>query len=495
MDLTLLIDLMILLGAALMVINITHYIHFTRTMRWMRTDSKNTAILFTPLFLLIAFLIGYVIVALFGDPDQVTAGILFGGSIFVFIIFRIIDYFIERVQENDRIQAELHEARMASKAKTDFLSNMSHDIRTPMNAVLGYTQLARQEGQDEAQIRDYLEKINNAGQHLLTIIDDVLEMGRIESGKMELVREKTQITHILRNARDLFSSQMEEKGITFTVSADNVTDSTVLCDAGRLDRVILNLLSNAYKFTPEGGHIRATLEQTGREGDTGSYLLTVADDGIGMSPEFADRVFDAFEREQTSTVSGIQGTGLGMSITKNIMDLMGGTIEVITVPGEGTTFNLRFDLPIIDEEGQEDSLSEDMPLSDDEALFRGRRILLAEDNPINREIASLLLLQHGFELTTCENGREAVDLLSAASPGEYDIVLMDIQMPVMDGYEATRAIRAMEDPAISSIPVVAMTANAFAEDLEHEKNAGMTAHVSKPLEIRDMFSTLARLLK
>ena len=452
---------------------------------------KNRLALYVPLMLLLSFLAGYLATGLLGSPGLVTAFILFGGSVFVLIILSIMYYIVDQVAENER---QLFEAREAGKAKTAFFFNMSHDLRTPMNAILGYTQLARNPGTTEGQMRAYLDKIHASGQHLLALINDVLEMSRIENGKLELNPGPTDLRAVLREAEDLFTEQMREKQLRFLVRQE-LRHSCVLCDKSRLNRVLLNLLSNALKFTPAGGEVELSLVQTGGDETVGRYELKVRDTGIGMSEEFAEKVFEAFERERSSTVSGIQGTGLGMAITKSLVELMGGSIRLETARNEGSTFIILLDLPLLPETKDADGETGACPCeSSPRPDTAGHRLLLAEDNSINREIATLILSEIGFTLDTAENGREALELLQKAGSGVYSAVLMDVQMPEMDGYEATRAIRALPDPALASIPVIAMTANAFSEDVQAEREAGMNAHISKPLDVREMIQTLIQVL-
>ena len=394
----------------------------------------------------------------------------------------------ERLAETQRVRAE-----ESSKAKSTFLFNMSHDIRTPMNAITGYTALAKKLPGLPPQAEDYLTKIDASSQHLLTLIDDILEMGRVESAKMELRPEYMDLPAALGEVRDLFAAQMAEKDIGFTLDTSQVRDRVVLCDKHRLDRVLMNLLSNAYKFTPAGGNVSVSLYQidTDLEG-RGAYELRVKDSGIGMSKEFAAKVFETFERERTSTVSGIQGTGLGMAITKSIVDLMGGSIEVISAPGQGTEFIVRLAFPLRPEGSAEGGAA---PGSAGKAPdLKGKRLLLVEDNEINREIALLLLEEAGFVLDTAADGREAVEKVAAAPPDFYDAVLMDIQMPVMNGYEAARAIRALDDPTLAGVPIIAMTANAFQEDIQAALDAGMNGHIAKPIDVQKMLNTIAAAL-
>ena len=402
-----------------------------------------------------------------------------------------------RETEAEKARAELEKAKAeeSSNAKTTFLFNMSHDIRTPMNAIIGYTELARRDGTSEAEMREYLNKINSSSHHLLALINDVLEMSRIESGKMELEPVPVDLKKAFREVRDMFATQMQEKQIDFSVDTSHVTHCRVLCDKNRLNRVLLNLLSNAYKFTPAGGTVSVTVWEIGSGGDgTGKYEIRVKDSGIGMSPEFAAKVFEAFERERTSTVSGIQGTGLGMAITKSIVDLMGGTIEVITASGQGTEFVVRAAFPLQDSE-EEAGEAVEPEAAAPPVDFNGMKLLLAEDNEINREIATLILEESGFVLDIAVNGQEAFEKVAASAPGDFAAVLMDIQMPVMNGYEATKAIRALDDPALADIPIIAMTANAFAEDIKAAKDAGMNGHIAKPIHVEKMMEVLASILR
>ena len=410
----------------------------------------------------------------------------------------------EKQAEAEKLDAEAEriKAEESSKAKTVFLSNMSHDIRTPMNAIIGYINLAEREDITLPELKDYLGKIKGSSHHLLALINDVLEMSRIESGKMELEAIAMDIKKTIGEVKDLFATQMSEKNVDFDVNVSDIKHSKVYCDKNRLNRVLLNLISNAYKFTPEGGRVSVTAwEIADDDKGFGRYELRVKDSGIGMSPEFAAKVFEAFERERTSTVSGIQGTGLGMAITKSIIDLMGGTIEVVTAPDQGTEFiiKLRFELQA---DGGVDTDGADNPENEYESSdkhiavdFSNMRLLLVEDMAINREIATMLLTGIGFEIESAENGQEAVDKVAASTPGYYDAVLMDIQMPVLNGYDATKAIRALENEALAGIPIVAMTANAFSEDVKKAHDVGMNGHIAKPIDVNNMTSVLRDILK
>ena len=480
-------SLIIYAASILMAYSIYSYVCFSNHVREHGNWSEERRALSIPIVLLVLFLVGYLTVALVGNPDFVIAGILFGGSIFVFIMLMLMQRMFDKIRENERLEAELAAAEEASKAKTRFLSNMSHDIRTPLNAIIGYTTLAEGDGVTPGEMKGYIGKIDKAGHQLLNIVDDVLEMSRIESGKMELEPSSVNLEDCVKEAGDLVRNQLESKHISFDVSCD-VTHRWVLCDKNRLNRALMNLLCNAGKFTEENGSVSLRLKELAEFDNIGDYEIRVKDTGIGMSPEFVEHLFTPFERERTSTVSRIQGTGLGMAITKSIIDMMGGTIEVATEKGKGTEFIVTVSLPIVevDDEGAAEK--------PEIATFEGMRALLVEDNEINREIAQMLLTQAGFEIDTAVNGKEAIDVVSASEPGFYDVVLMDVQMPVMDGYTAAKAIRSLPDPELSAVPIIAMTANAFQEDVRTAEEAGMNGHIAKPLDVPAMMATLARVL-
>ena len=433
--------------------------------------------------------------------EQIKEALTSGGIVMLLIIFTglTVMLYVQNVvrKKHETVEREKIHAVESSLAKSQFLFNMSHDIRTPMNAIIGYTNLAQKET-DLPVIHEYLEKINSSSQHLLALINDILEMSRIESGKIELEFVPVDICGIFDGMQELFSEQMKQKDMNFSVHTSQVQNRYVWCDRKNLNRVLLNILSNAYKFTPEGGEITASLWEVGSgERGYGSYEMRVQDNGIGMSKEFADKIFDAFERERTSTVSGIEGTGLGMSITKSIVDLMGGTIEIMTAPGSGTTVIIRLKFRLAEEKdipeaerGAAESASENAEID-----YSTKRLLVVEDNQINMEIANMILAKVGFQIDNAENGKQAVEMVAGSEPGYYDAILMDIQMPVMDGYEATRQIRALSDPALAGIPILAMTANAFKEDVEATKHSGMQGHIAKPIDVNLLMAALRSVLE
>ena len=528
---------------------------------------------------------------------------------------------------NAKLQVAVEKAESANRAKSTFLSNMSHDIRTPMNAIIGFTTLALSNIDDTDRVKDYLGKTLASSNHLLSLINDVLDMSRIESGKIHLEEVEVNLSDVLHDLKTIVSGQIYAKQLELYMDAMDVTDEDVYCDKTRLNQILLNLLSNAIKFTPAGGTVSVRVRQlAGKVRGCGQYEFRIKDNGIGMSQEFAQKIFEPFERERTSTVSGIQGTGLGMAITKNIVDMMGGTIEVQTAQGKGTEFtvcvpmraqteqrpvekiteleglkalvvdddfntcdsvtkmlvkvgmraewtlsgkeavlrarqsiemsdvyhayiidwrlpdmngievtrqirSLHDDTPIIiltaydwsDIEveakaagvtafcakpmfmsdlretlmsalGQKPADAVQRLLPEKNADFKGKHILLVEDNELNREIAQEILREYGFLVDSAENGAVAVEKVSTAAPGSYDLVLMDVQMPIMDGYTATRKIRALDDPARAKLPILAMTANAFDEDRRNALESGMNGFLSKPIVIDDLVQELRKIL-
>ncbi len=411
------------------------------------------------------------------------------------IMFSI--YSIMQRREKDAEYATI-KANERSRAKTVFLSNMSHDIRTPMNAIIGYVNLAEEENVTYEELKDYIQKIKGSSNHLMALINDVLEMSRIESGKIELEPVPVNLGTVFIDLESLFSTQMSEKRIDFVVDRSGITNKYVYCDKNRLNRVLLNLVSNAYKFTPEGGTVKVIGKElsTDEEGKN-TYEIRVSDTGIGMSKEFAEKVFEAFEREKTATVSGTQGTGLGMAIVKNLVEAMGGDIKVKTQQGKGTEFIVTLHLePMSDEEVARIRRQReiDREKSASRSDFTGKRALLVDDVVVNRQIAKKLLEKSGFTVEEADNGQKAVGMVEAVAAGYYDVVLMDIQMPVMDGYEATGAIRELPDERKASVPIIAMTANAFSEDIRKATEAGMNGHIAKPIDVKLMLELLSGIL-
>ena len=527
-------------------------------------------------------------------------------------------------QKNAELELAVQHETAANRAKREFLFNMSHDIRTPMNAIIGFTSLAAAHIDNREQVIDYLKKISTASQHLLSLINDVLDMSRIESGKVALETKPVHLPDLVHDIRDIIQSNITSKRLSLFIDTLDVTDEDVIADPMRLNQILLNILTNAVKFTPTGGMIslRILQKNTAPKGYA-DYEFHVRDNGIGMSEEFREHIFEQFSREKTSTVSKIQGTGLGMSITKNLVDMMGGTITVDSEPGQGSEFTVSLRFPLCGEKVEQKQIPQleglralvadddtdtclnvskmlrsigmrpDWTISGKEAVIRtkdaleqgdafsvyiidwlipdmnglevvrqvrkiigeatpiiiltaydwsdiedeakaagvtafcakplfmselrnvlakpfsaenstetvsaapnfaGKKLLVVEDNELNLEIASTVLRESGFVVDTAENGKSALEKVKHSTAGEYDVILMDIQMPVMDGYEATRRIRALSDPKKAGIPIIAMTANAFEEDRQNAMHAGMNGHLSKPFDVQKLICVLTELL-
>lgn len=391
-------------------------------------------------------------------------------------------------QKNRELEIAVRQEAAANRAKRDFLFNMSHDIRTPMNAIIGYTTLAETNLTQPAKVADYLRKISTASQHLLSLINDVLDMSRIESGRVVLEQKPLHLPTLVQDVRDIIQSNITAKGLAFTVDLSGVRDEDVIGDPLRIQRILLNILSNAVKFTPSGGSITLrVVEKSGAPLRYADYEFHVRDTGIGMSAEYQKHIYEQFSREETSTVSKTEGTGLGMPITKRLVEMMDGSIELVSAPGQGTEFTVHLRLPLSSEQKERTQAAD--------PTFAGTRLLVVEDNELNMEITTTVLEEAGFSVDQAVNGQAALEKVATAAPGQYALVLMDIQMPVMDGYEATRRIRALPDPAKAQIPIVAMTANAFAEDRANALAAGMNDHIAKPFDIHTLLWKFAEILK
>ena len=370
----------------------------------------------------------------------------------------------------------LEVAENANQAKTDFLSNMSHDIRTPMNAIVGMTTLLQKDCGNEEKVKEYAKKIEVSSKHLLGIINDVLDMNKIESGKTTLNYTDFSILEFVEQINTIFRPQMDEKQQSFGIHVENISHEWVHADSVHLMQIFSNLLSNAVKYTQDGGHIQLWLEELSSKSSVyAKYRFLVVDNGMGIEDSFKDKIFDAFTREENSVTNRIQGTGLGMAITKNLLDAMGGTIQVESEKGKGSCFEILLDLKIVKKHEVVSPNNENRSES-----ISGMKFLCAEDNELNAEILEELLKYEGAECVICENGKEVVETFKQSKPGEYDMILMDIQMPIMNGYEATLKIRSFDQ----DIPIIAMTANAFSEDIQHSLSAGMDAHISKPVDMQ-----------
>lgn len=410
--------------------------------------------------------------------------------------FSIMDTLGSDKQElQNQLRAALSMTQSANRAKTTFLNNMSHDIRTPMNAIIGFTELASEHIDDKKLVAEYLDRIRHSSDHLLSLINEVLDMSRIEAGKMTLDEKEENLESIVTELKDLVQGEVRAKKQTFNLNITPLKNANVMCDKLRLNQVLINVVSNSIKYTDEGGTISLSLAEKDRHGsEYAKYEFIIEDNGMGMDEEFLSKIFEPFSRVQSTTVSGIQGTGLGMPISKNIIDMMGGHIDIESKPGKGTKTTITFEFKhatITDTNVTKEPETCDEPVQ--AYNFIGKKLLLVEDNELNMEIAAELLSDRGFKIDMAVDGVEAVEKMKKAKPGDYDAVLMDIQMPRMDGYEATRQIRAL-GTKISRIPIIAMTANAFEEDRKAAFEAGMDEHIAKPMKINLLLDMLSRFI-
>ena len=568
------INVMILFGALLMIRNILRYYRYMRKVLKHGDWGKQKASLTVPFVLLIMFFLGYAVVGISGTADIVMAGILFGGSIFVAIIINTLEDVTEHVRETERLEAELAAAEESSRAKTAFLSNMSHEIRTPMNAIIGMMTIVLKNPELSSETREQMLKIDASAKHLLSLINDVLDMSRIESGTMEIKNEPFLVSRLIEQVGSIIESQCREKGLDFDIVRHGRSQDAFIGDSGKLRQVLINILGNSVKFTPKPGTIRFTTQTHNDHNGRGSITFIMEDTGIGMDKEYIPKIFDTFSQEDTSSTNKYGGSGLGMAITKNIVDMMGGTITVESEKGKGTVFVVNVDLETASEEeaaaaehiavnsagarraagvkprpdqdraskssqtgasaaGAGEKAAEaaagtakaaggavpaagtdgeaggpagtdteagaltdaDAVTAEQDAANEGFRVLFAEDVEINAEILSDLLEMEGFDSDWAKNGQEAVDMFAAVSPWHYDAILMDMRMPVMDGVTATRTIRSLDRSDAQLIPIIALTANAFEDDVRQCREAGMDAHISKPVDSDLLTVTLTDLIE
>ena len=429
------------------------------------------------------------------------------------------------MQQRKLFEEALDRARSADSAKSTFLTSMSHDIRTPINAIIGLTGIASNHLDDPEKVADALEKIKTSGRHLLGLINNVLDMSRIESGRVTIKEKKSSLREIAENVREILQPQVQAKNQTFLIQMDTVTSPDVYCDDTKITQLLLNLLENAVKYTDPGGTVSLEIIQkrSGKARRYNSYEFVISDNGIGISPEFLPNVFEPFERESSRPQNNSCGSGLGMSIAKGIVDIMGGNISVESELNVGTKFTVILEFrPVVRDDSERTRTAESAPsgeesvpfsesTDDDMAIFRerreagvsrvgdagwieGRRLLLVEDNPLGREIAEEILMEDGFKVESAENGKEALSMIERTDPWYYSAVLMDIQMPVMDGYEAAQRIRCLPDSR-AQIPIIAMTANAFTEDRLKAEDCGMDAYITKPVDVLTLRYVLRRVLR
>ncbi len=409
----------------------------------------------------------------------------------IVIGFKSVEAEIRKEMEQKKLLEDaLFQAQQANSAKSKFLSNMSHDIRTPMNAIVGFTSLALSNIKDEEKVVDYLKKIEASSDLLLNLINDVLDMSRIESGKDSLDERECNLAHVMRELYSIMGQQVKAKNHKLILDTKKVTDKMVYCDRLRLNQILINIINNAVKYTNPGGTIEVTVvERRAEIKGYATYEFKVKDTGIGIDKDFIEYVFEPFEREKNTTLSGVQGTGLGLAITKKIVDMMGGTIKVESEVGKGSTFTITLELRLLENQVEEE---EEITVDENRKINHNEHILLVEDNELNSEIAEEILKEVGFKVDVAENGRIAVEKIKESKVGDYDLILMDIQMPEMNGYEATKRIREFDNKDLANIPIIAMTANAFDEDKKTAIESGMNGHISKPIDVVTLINTIEK---
>lgn len=402
---------------------------------------------------------------------------------------------IQEIEQKQNLADALKEANLASKAKSLFLSNMSHDIRTPMNAIVGFTSLVKKHMDDKERVLGYLDSISNSSDQLLQLLNSVLEISRIESGKVQIEENECSLSDIAHQIQIDAISQAARKNITVSLDISRLNHDHVCTDRKKLNSILTCLSDNAVKYTPENGYITISVkEQEGFHDGQADYQFAVEDSGIGIDPDFIERLFQPFEREKNTTLSGIYGTGLGLAIARDLAEMLGGTIAVSSTAGTGSKFTVTLPLHIKDPAEEHDACTESIPGGS--AFFSNtKRILVVDDNEINLEIENEVLKDAGFKVDCAENGRIAVEKVKSSAPGYYDLILMDIQMPVMDGYHATMAIREMENPALAGIPIIAVSANTFEEDKRKAMESGMNAHLPKPLDTPRLYRMIQKFLQ
>ena len=479
---------MVYLGSLLMVYNIYGFVRFARYVKKLESWKEKDRILYIPIVLLVCFLLGYLAVGLFGKPDLIVAGILFGGSVFVFVIYKLLSGIIRRIVESERLEAKLIASEESNRAKSNFLSTMSHEMRTPLNAVIGLNVLALQDEALSPQTRDRLEKVQISAHHLLDMINDVLDMNHIESGEVVLKAEPFAPADLLNLVNVLARLLCEEKGLEYRHEVVGELEAQCVGDSLRLRQVLLSILSNAVKFTPEGGRVCFVTTQLPREGDRCVLRFTISDTGVGIDESFMPRLFDSFAQEDATATNRYGGSGLGLAITKKLVEMMDGNIAVESRKGEGSTFTVTVRLGTMETVQAETSDAGEKP------SLAGRHMLIVEDIDLNADLLADLLELEDITTERAENGRAAVDAFARAPQGHFDAILMDLRMPVMDGLEAARAIRALPRPDAGTVPIIALTANAFEEDVRQSLDAGMNAHLSKPVDTDLLCDTLRRLV-
>ena len=470
---------MVYLGSALMVFNIIGFIRFAKRAAEKMKDANKT-ILYIPIILLVMFLLGYLAVGIFGKPDIIVSGILFGGSIFVFVMYIMLDRITKRLSEREQLEAKLMATQESNRAKTEFLSGVSHEMRTPLNVILGLHTMTLKDETLSDESKDRVEKIGSSAEHLLSLINNILDMNSMDTGEFIAKDDEFDLSDTLSQVNATAETQCKEKGIKYVFSISDEAEGVYTGDEMRLKQILINLLDNAVKYTDKGS-VTLSADTCGEEQEK-MLRLTVKDTGVGIDAEFLPRVFEVFAKEDTSTTSSRGGSGLGLAVTKSIVMKLGGQISAQSEKNKGSTFTVLLPFRRIEKED----------ISYENISLEGKRILIAEDIAENAEIVADLLELEGAESDHAENGQIAVDMFCGSAPGYYDVILMDLRMPVMDGLTATRRIRASEREDAKTVPIIALTANAFESDVKESLAAGMNIHLAKPADSDKLYAAIRK---
>ena len=476
---------LVYLGSALMIYNVYHYIRFTRRLKekW----GEGQMVLYVPVVLLVLFLIGYLAVGFFGKPDLIVSGILFGGSIFVFVIFTVLRRITNQIQEKEHLEAQLEAMDSSNRAKNAFLSSMSHEMRTPLNAIIGLDTLLIRNPSLPEEAHDQAEKIDISAHHLLELINNILDLNQIGEGTLELHEESFSLHETLNLVNAIVQNNCSEKGLEYQSSIVGDMDDYYVGDELKIKRVLINVLDNATKYTLPPGSVSFTAEQVEARGDERVLRFTVRDTGIGMDKEFLPNLFYPFTQGDNSSTTLFGGSGLSLAVSNRIVELMNGSITVTSEKGIGSVFVITIILQASDRK-KEDAVPTDQ--TEEAEILQGKHILIVEDMKMNAEIVADLLDMEGMTSDWAENGKAAVDMFSEKPEYSYDAILMDLRMPVMDGLEAARTIRSMDRPDAKTVPILALTANAFEEDIRNSLEAGMNEHLAKPVDTDLLFKSL-----
>ena len=480
---------MVFLGAALMIYNIWGFVSYAAFVHGLKSFKKNGGILYVPIVLLVMFLLGYLAVGIFGKPDLIVSGILFGGSVFVCIIYRLINDITRRVVESEKTESRLLAAEEANRAKNSFLASISHEMRTPLNVILGLDSVALRDRDLSVETKDHLEKIGLSAKHLLGLINNILSINQIESGDLLISQDTFSMSEALAQVNVITESLAGQKGLTYETRIEPDAEGMYLGDVMKFKQVLLSILDNAVKYTDAPGTVSLSAESVGEKEGARLLRFTISDTGVGIDPEFLPHVFDVFTQEDASFSNRFGGSGLSLALTKSVVELVGGTIEVQSRKNEGSVFTVT--LPL--QPAETPAPGEEAPEAGAVSL-EGKHILIVEDLPENAEIVQDLLELEGVETEHAENGQVALEMFDRSPAFFYDAILMDLRMPVMDGLESTRRIRALRRADAKIVPIVALTANAFESDVRASLEAGMDVHLAKPADAETLYATLRGLI-